>query len=292
MKILILGCEGQLGTSLLKSKKIKKIQIFDFNKKQLDISNYSLCNKIILNICPDIIINAAAYTNVEQSEKNPELANEINYYSLINLSKLCNSLGIFLFHISTDYVFDGLKKLSYNESDLPNPLTKYGVSKLKGEEAIRSILNNFIILRVSWLYGPYQNNFFTKMIQLSYSNNEIKVVNDQYSIPTSSIDLANIIWNIINNFNLKNKIKTGIYHYSNSGKKISWFDFTVNIFHLSKNYLNKIPVITPITSSQFKSNLNRPINSSLNINRICKEFNIKSIRWQTSLKKVIESYFR
>ena len=199
INILVTGSDGQLGNSI---KRISNgFDIYDFhftNKNELDITNNNLIQEYIEKNKINIIINCAAFTNVEEAEKKRELADLINHVSVDNLAKICSEQNIQLIHISTDFVFDGLKSVPYTEMDNPNPINYYGLTKLNGEKKMMSYdLDKSIIIRTSWLYSEYKNNFVSKILDKINHSKNINVVNDEIGSPTNSIDLAELILSVI-----------------------------------------------------------------------------------------------
>ena len=187
MKVLLCGSKGQLGIAIKKFCP-NNFQLFNKSKEELDICNFYNLKNCINSLNPNIIINAAAYTSVDQAEINKKIAKNINYDGPKNLSKISKVKNIKIIHISTDYVFDGESNTPYKESDMTNPLSYYGKTKQMSEKVFND--NNSIIFRVSWLYGPYKENFVTKILKIGQKKQEIKVVSDQFSVPTSTFDLA------------------------------------------------------------------------------------------------------
>jgi dTDP-4-dehydrorhamnose reductase len=209
---------------------------------------------------PSVVINAAAYTAVDKAETEIGLAYAVNRDGVENLALSCKSQAIPLIHISTDYVFDGEKESPYLESDIPNPVGVYGASKYAGEQVLRAIWEKHIIVRVSWVFGRYGNNFVKTMLRLAKDRDEISVVDDQYGAPTSTIDIARALLDL----STEENIDFGLYHLE-SNPKTSWYDFAVKIFEEAKviGLLEKIPVVKPISSEQFPTLVKRPINSKL-----------------------------
>lgn len=282
MKIVILGSNGQLGKTLYKVLK-SKFEIFAFDKFELDITSKIKLN-LLYKIQPNIVINCAAYTNVANCEIDKKIAYKINTYSVKNISLICKDLNSLLIHFSTDYVFDGLKKSEYKEYDITNPLNEYGKSKLKGEIEIQNSKCNFLILRVSWLFSEYGNNFFLKIYEKIKNNEDLVIVDDQFGRPTYALDLSKSIKKMILNISLNNKLNK-VYHYS-GGKAASWFEFSKFI----KKYLeDKITLISPISSKDYKSNVNRPARSILCSTLIKKDFDIGPGNWQLGVKKIIKN---
>lgn len=286
MNIVIIGSESQLGLNFKKTKISAKYNIFFLKKEQLDITNEnSIINKFN-QIKPDYIINCAAYTNVNQAQNNSEIANDVNNYGLKLLSKISNNFNSLLIHFSTDYVFDGLKKNKYNESDATIPLSVYGKTKLSGEKSIIHKSNNYIIIRVSWLFSEFKNNFFNFVINKLISNENIQAVNDLYSIPTSASSLTSFVFYAIEN-ELIYKNKNSIYHFTNMGSPISWYQFAS---YIKKKYnindFTKSKII-PINSYQLFSNQIRPKFSALENKKLINDFNYKIDDWKLKIDALV-----
>jgi dTDP-4-dehydrorhamnose reductase len=215
-KLLITGSNGQLGKALmLTSKSFSQYKYKFLSKKELDISDYSKLNKKIIGFRPDLIINCAAFTKVDLAETMPDTANLINSISVKNLAKICLRESIKLIHISTDFVFDGKKSSPYLETDFPNPISVYGRSKLMGEKnIIRYNLKNSIIIRTSWLYSPFSDNFVNKIKSKIENRDNFNVVNDQIGSPTCVFDLAKALLLIIPKLKFN---RTEIFHFSSAG---------------------------------------------------------------------------
>jgi dTDP-4-dehydrorhamnose reductase len=248
MKILITGANGLLGHEL--SSILKGHTLILFSHSQLDISDPESVNKQIDSSSPDIIINSAAYTQVDACETNYDLAFKSNAIGPKNLAIKCKQLGIPLIHISTDYVFEGNEKKNSPlvENDKLGPKTVYGKTKLEGEKMVQENCEKYFILRTAWLYGEGKN-FVKTMLSLSKKNNELKVVNDQIGSPTYAKDLAKAIKEIIE----KKSDKYGIYHVTNKGE-VSWYEFAKKIFEI-KNIEIKV---NPCTSEEFPRPAPRP----------------------------------
>ena len=212
VKTLIIGSNGMLGSDLCKVFP----EAITLTHKDLDITNKVQVLEFIQKISPDIVINAAAYTNVDGCEDNPEIAFRVNGYGPGNLAEACNKIGAKLVHFSTDYVFDGSKD-QYKESDIPSPINVYGQSKLLGEQEIMKNLKDYRIIRISWLFGKHGKNFVEAILKLSHEIDEVKVVNDQFGRPTYTLDLAHRIKEVT-------ELEAGIYHLTNDGI-CSWYEF-------------------------------------------------------------------
>ncbi|MEI7028402.1 dTDP-4-dehydrorhamnose reductase [Paenibacillus sp. y28] len=223
MKVLITGATGQLGSDLVKHLKDKKETVYGYSQLQLDITNQIEVRRVVHEIQPDVIIHTAAYTQVDQAEKFVEQAYQVNAYGSRNLVIEAEKIKSKFCYISTDYVFDGNSNKPYREYDATNPLSIYGKSKLAGEVIVQSLSTSYFIIRTSWLYGFYGNNFVKTMLRKAKQGEPIKVVNDQYGSPTYSVDLSKFIYELIKTE------KYGLYHASNSGQ-CSWYQLAKTIF--------------------------------------------------------------
>jgi dTDP-4-dehydrorhamnose reductase len=235
IKTLILGAGGMLGSDLCKAFP----EAVKFTHKDLDITSRKQVLEAIREINPDVVINAAAYTDVDGCEDNQELAYEVNGDGPGNIAEACSIVGAKLVHFSTDYVFDGSKK-EYTESATPNPINVYGHSKLLGEKKITENVDDFRIIRISWLFGTHGKNFVDTMLKLSREMDTVKVVNDQFGKPTYTVDLAAKVKEIIG-------LEPGIYHITNDGI-CSWYEFASSI----------IDNVIPCTSEEFPRKAKRP----------------------------------
>ena len=288
MRILVTGKNGQLGRSIQKivntDTKIGNNQspneyIF-VGKEDLDLSSESSISHYFNNNKFDIIINCAAYTQVDKAEQEAELANQINHLAVKQLGSIASNQRAKLLHISTDYVFDGESGKPYTETDTPNPINAYGRTKLAGEKALQVImLTNAVIIRTSWVYSEFGNNFVSTMLRLGRERDELSVVNDQMGSPTYAADLADAILEIIRHNKFRDVAQTTqIYNYSNEGE-ISWYEFAKEIFKIKKIDCE----VNPVTSQQYPTPAKRPKNTLMNKDKIVKVFNIKISNWKSSL---------
>jgi dTDP-4-dehydrorhamnose reductase len=279
MVVLVTGGSGQLGQSLqFIAVKYPNIQFEFFNSSLLDVTNFENCDSVFSKIKPDYCINASAYTAVDKAESEPEKAYDINVLGAENLAVICKKYNTILIHVSTDFVFDGEKNIPYNEKDITNPLSVYGKTKFDGEKAIQSVLKEHLIIRTSWLYSQFSNNFMKTMLRLASERDSLSIVNDQIGTPTYAVDLAEVIIKIII---LNTKSKFGIYHYSNEGQ-CSWFDFAKKIFEYNSVSIQ----VNPIPSSSFPTPAKRPKYSVLDKSKIKNAFGIEIPNWEVSLKKI------
>lgn len=266
MKILVTGANGMLGQDLCPMLEDEDIEIIETDIDSLDITNEADVRRVIEKESPDAIIHCAAYTNVDKAEEDIKTALLINEKGTENIAKLCGEKDITLVYISTDYVFDGEKKTPYLPTDTPNPVSNYGLSKLKGEEAVASHCTKFYIPRTSWLYGHHGKNFVETMISLK-DKEELKVVDDQIGCPTWTCELAEGIIGL-----LLNEEPFGIYNVCGSGHT-SWYGFAKEIFNQMGLKVN----LKPCTTDEFPRPAKRPKNSRMDNNGICRD-------WKLALK--------
>ena len=280
MNILVTGANGQLGHEMQRVAKSSNhnyifTDVADGYEK-LDITNLEDIRNMVKKNDVDIIVNCAAYTNVDKAESDYDTANLINNTAAGNLAAAMKEVGGTLIHISTDYVFQGDRNTPCQEDWATNPLGVYGKTKLAGEKAIEATGCNHIIIRTAWLYSQWGKNFVKTMQSLTVSHDTLKVVFDQVGTPTFAGDLADVIAHIINSGQTD---KTGIYHFSNEGV-CSWYDFAKMICKLSGNTCD----ITPCYSEEFPSPVKRPHFSVLDKKKIRNTFGIKVPYWTDSLE--------
>jgi dTDP-4-dehydrorhamnose reductase len=279
-KILVTGANGQVGQELrVIAKNYPAFEFLFFDKQQLDISDLDAVRGALKKFQPYVIINCAAYTAVDKAESEPKAAYSINAKGVGNIALVANELHIKLLHISTDYVFDGTSTVPYKEDDPTSPINEYGRTKLEGEK--KCLINNpeAIIIRTSWVYSSYGNNFVKTMIRLMKERTEIGVVSDQWGNPTYAADLAEAILKII----VSDKWIHGIYHYSNDAN-ISWHQFAERI----ATEINSTCIIKSLTTEQYPTPAKRPSYSVLNKEKIQDSYSIKIYDWQESLVKCIK----
>lgn len=279
--ILITGSNGQLGSEIKQLSATSKHRFFFTDVGELDITDKSAVEGFVVENQIDTIINCAAYTNVDKAEDDFEAADKINHLAVKNLADICARKKLFLVHVSTDYVFDGTKNFPYVETDPPAPLGVYGRTKHDGEKAVINSGCECLIIRTSWLYSSFGNNFVKTMRRLTAEKESLKVVFDQVGTPTYAGDLAKAILEIIETE--KHQDNIGIYHFSNEGV-CSWYDFAIEIRDLFGNVCD----IQPCHSSEFPSKVTRPKFSVLDKTKIKETFGIKIPYWKTSLKACTE----
>jgi len=275
--ILVTGSNGQLGSELKELERDFSQHNFIFTDiAELDLTKSDVVSSFIIDNKVEVCINCAAYTAVDNAEDDQELALLVNSAAVKNLAIACKNANARLIHISTDYVFDGTNHMPYVETDAPSPNSYYGFSKLEGEKSVTNNIDNFVIIRTSWLYSSFGNNFVKTMIRLGKERDELGVVVDQIGTPTAAADLAFAIMSTVESN------KTGIYHYSNQGV-ISWYDFAVSIMDIC----NLNCKVKPIESKDFPAKANRPFYSVLNKAKISNDFNLDIPYWLDSLKVMI-----
>lgn len=275
MKILVTGAKGMLGTDLVRILEENEYKVFATDIEELDITQFDSLEKKVSNISPNVIINCAAFTDVDKAEEELDKAFLINGIGVQNLALVCKDLDIDLCHISTDYIFDGTKEGPYMPGDSPNPINTYGKSKLAGEKYIQEILNKFYIIRTSWLYGKYGKNFVYTVLNLAKKQRELKIVNDQVGSPTWTITLSQVIAKLIQTQ------KYGIYHVTDKTENgITWYEFAKEILRLYKINTEVIPIKT----ENFPRPANRPKNSVLDLTLINSVLNESLPPFEESLK--------
>lgn len=255
MKILILGAKGMLGHELMEAFSDRnKYEITLWDREELDITDQEAVNQKIKELNPGVIINAAAYTAVDQAENEEELVYKINSYAVGYLATAAKEIGALLVHFSTDYVFDGENHLGYKEDhSVKNPITVYGKSKKLAEKMIEDVKPKYFIIRTQWLFGKSGKNFIETMLHLAEEGKDIKVVNDQFGSPTYAKDLAAKVREMI-----EENRESGIYHVTNS-ETCSWYEFAQKIFKLTDLH----PNIKPVKSEEFPAAAKRPTYSML-----------------------------
>ena len=280
MVVLVTGANGQLGQAIqFVAGNYPNINFVFCSSSDLDITNKENCDSLFNKEKPDFCINAAAYTAVDKAESEPEQAYLINCIGAKNLAETCKEFNAKLIHISTDFVFDGSKNSPYNEADLPNPKGVYGQTKLEGEIAIQEVFDAYFIIRTSWVYSQFGNNFMKTMLRLASERTSLSIVNDQIGTPTNAVDLAECLVTIITEHSKLNTEHYGIYKFSNEGQ-CSWFDFAKKIFEINQV---KIDVI-PIPTTQFPTPAERPKYSVLDKTKIKSTFGIEIKPWEQSIE--------
>jgi dTDP-4-dehydrorhamnose reductase len=285
MKILVLGCKGQLGRCLNDQLTNSDHDVIYTSREQIDIAEFEVTKNQILKASPDLIINATAYTAVDKAEEDQKTANLINHLAVKNIADICNQLGCWLIHVSTDYVFDGNSKFPYREDDQTNPQGAYGETKLKGELAIQASGCKHIILRTAWVFSEYGNNFLKTILRLGAERDELSIVGDQIGCPTYAQDIARSVVEIAPQLNSREY--NGIYHYCGD-QPCSWYDFANAIFDQAMTNNLKIPsIVNSIETTAYPTPAKRPAFSVLNCAKIENDFGVHASNWYGGIGQVI-----
>lgn len=287
MQIVLIGKNGQVATKLNSELKKRSINFLNIGRDQLDLENSDMIRSFLTSLNfsanqKNIIINAAAYTNVEKAEEDSERAYLVNFEANKIIADFAQRNNFLYVNYSTDYVFNGLKNQEYTEEDITDPINKYGKSKLLGENAIREISDNYLILRTSWVFSEIGTNFVKKIFSLLKSQKEIKVIDDQIGCPTSAKFIAETTLELLTKLE-NNKNITEIINICQPDA-VSWFDFASSI----RDYIQSETIVIPVSSDEFKTKAVRPKNSVLSTKKlqtILEESNIES--WRVNLKDVL-----
>jgi len=287
MVVLVTGAKGQLGQSIgFIANKYPNIQFVYTDFQEMDITNIENCQAVFAKHQPHFCINTAAYTAVDKAESESDKAHLINAVGPENLAKVCKEFDTILVHISTDFIFDGTSKVPYLETDIPNPKSIYGQTKLDGELAIQKNWEKYFIVRTSWVYSQFANNFMKTMLRLASERDSLSVVNDQIGTPTYAVDLAEVLLKIIQSCHAQlvsaSPINFGVYNFSNEGD-CSWYDFAAAIFHQKGILID----LQPIPTSAYPTPAKRPSYSVLDKSKIKNTFNLKINDWKTSLQSCL-----
>lgn len=280
--ILIIGGKGQLG-QCLQEKTSKAGQAYSFiylGSADLDITSDEQTAAVFETYQPLYCINCAAYTAVDQAEEDLDRAFAINEFAAKRLAENCLKYGTTLIHISTDFVFDGSSSIPLTENLPTSPVNVYGLSKLKGEQEIETVMEKYYIIRTSWLYSEKANNFVKTMLKLAQSRKELSVIYDQVGTPTYAMDLAEVILKVIE----KDRKLYGVYHYSNEGVA-SWYDFAKAVFEFAEVDMK----VMPVASSAFVTKAKRPHYSVLDKTKIKTALGIEIPYWRESLNKCVQN---
>ena len=279
--ILITGCNGQLGNEMqLQAKKPENsaYNYFFTDVEELDITDEKAVNAFVEDNAIDCIVNCAAYTNVDKSESNAELARLLNSVAPGYLAAAVGKRGGLMVQISTDYVFDGTNHLPYREDEPTKPIGVYGVTKLDGEKAVSGLLEKYYIVRIAWVFGRNGKNFIRTMLKVGKTHDTVRVVNDQIGTPTYTLDLARLV------ADMAETDRYGYYHVTNEGGYISWYDFTCEIFRQA-GYTTKV---VPVTTAEYGlSKAARPFNSRLDRSKIAENGFKPLPDWKDALRRYL-----
>jgi dTDP-4-dehydrorhamnose reductase len=293
IRIAVTGRQGQVARALAEAGPALDVEVVSLGRPQLDLAVPETVEPALNAAIPDIVVNAAAYTAVDQAEREPGIASAVNGTGAGAVAEAARALGVPVIHISTDYVFDGNKTSAYVEEDLVAPASVYGASKLAGEQAVAAATGEHVILRTAWVYAPYGKNFVRTMLALAESRDEVRVVADQLGSPTYAPDIAVAIVGIAGNVlrNPSDQLLRGIFHLAGSGET-SWAGFASAIFaFLAAKGLRK-PALNPIASADYPTPARRPANSRLNCAKLARVHGIELPSWRDSLGICLERLVR
>ncbi len=290
--ILVLGANGQVGRELAKRADNFNINVKALSRLELDITKSEDVASVLQRIGPKILINAVAYTAVDDAESQSEIAFNVNRDAVETLAKNCAKFSIPLIHLSTDYVFDGKKSGAYLEDDPVCPMGVYGRSKEAGEAHLRDIIDEHIIIRTSWVYSAHGNNFLRTMLRLATERDELNIVEDQKGVPTFAGDIADALLSIVQRLTLgKHEKVWGTFHYT-AKNPTTWRGFADEIFNQIRNYDMAVPVVNGIPSSQYPTPASRPLNSVLNCDKIERVFDVPRRSWREGMLEVIDQLLK
>ncbi len=290
IKVLLTGASGQIGHEIKRSVP-DFVKLCSYDKCSLDITSIDAVKTVFAECNPDYVINAAAYTAVDHAEKEPELAYAINTSGVLYLADECKKASIPLIQISTDYIFNGNHDKPYKETDMAAPLSVYGKSKWDGEQVVRHLLSKHIILRTSWIFGYFGNNFVKTLLHLARDQALLRIVSDQYGCPTAAKDVAKVIWQIIKQINqiTPENVPWGTYHFANV-HEVSWYEFAKKILTIAERYITLTSKdVLAITTAEYPTLAKRPAYSVLNCQKIMDCFHITPRHWELALDEVIGS---
>jgi len=289
MKILVTGRKGQVARSLADLNR-NEAEIITLGRPELNIANMTSIERALDEICPDVVVNAAAYTSVDKAESEPAWVFLVNRDGAANVAQAAHDRNLPIIHISTDYVFNGEQTHPYKETDAPGPLNVYGLSKLQGEWAVIKANPQHVILRTAWVYSAYGNNFVKTMLRLANTQDKISVVADQWGTPTSAAFIAEAILHIarqlLEHQMLEKDALYGIFHLVPDGHT-NWANFAETISQMAKHHGAKNFSVTPIASSDYKTVAHRGRNLSLDNNKLKQHYNLPATQWQTVLESQI-----
>lgn len=276
MKVLVTGAKGQLGTDVVNELLKRGMEAVGVDIDQMDITDKTACENVIIGSNFDAVIHCAAYTAVDAAEENQALCEKINADGTRNIAEVCKSENLKMMYISTDYVFDGTGERPWEPADSRDPLNVYGDTKYKGEIEVESLLDQFFIVRIAWVFGDNGNNFIKTMLRLGKERGEVNVVADQVGSPTYTYDLARLLVDMIQTG------RYGIYHATNEGI-CSWYEFAVEIFKQAGMDVT----VNPVSSEEFPAKAKRPKNSRMSKEKLTAEGFERLPMWQDALSRFL-----
>jgi dTDP-4-dehydrorhamnose reductase len=280
VKILITGANGQLAKEFQQSLEAYEYQVTALDKERLDISDPESINRAFSQCAPNIVLNCAAYNFVDKAEEDYDTAYKINALGVKNLASLCRKNNALLIHYGSDYVFDGQKKDFYSEEDAPNPINNYGKTKLLGETFLREETDNFLLFRVSWVFGKGNQNFLYKLLEWAKKNRALNIVYDQISVPTFTKDIVSLTMLAIS------KGMRGVYHLTNGGY--------ASRYEVARFYLERLGfdnLILPVSSDAFPVPAKRPFFSAMSNLKLSEELNVTIPDWKVGIERYVQLMF-
>jgi dTDP-4-dehydrorhamnose reductase len=293
VRIVVTGREGQVARSLIECAPGRGFEVVAIGRPEFDLAGPpDGIESAIAAARPDVVVSAAAYTQVDKAESEPELAFAINEGGARAIARAARNLGVPLIHVSTDYVFDGTKASPYVEDDATGPTGVYGASKLAGEQAVVAEHDNSAILRTAWVYSPFGTNFAKTMLRLAGDRDEISVVADQRGNPTSALDVTEAIFMVgANLVGGDDPAQRGIFHMT-AGGEASWAEFAEAIFAASAEVGGPTARVKPIVSAEYPAAARRPANSRLDSEKLARRHGVRLPQWQASVKTVVKRLLR
>lgn len=290
MRVLVAGGQGQVGSALGQVGQELGMDLVALGRTELDITDAASISTAFEKYRPDVLVNAAAYTAVDKAESEAELAYEINENATALLANACVVANIPMLHISTDYVFEGIKEGPYTEADSVNPLAVYAKSKEAGERALRERVERHIILRTSWVFGVHGNNFVKTMVRLAREHDHLEVVADQFGGPSSARGIALALLKVVSLYKSSGDIEWGTYHYCQK-PYVSWYQFAQEIIQQARELrlIEHSVSVSAISSTAFPTPVSRPLNSRLDTGALRRAFHIGDSDWRKDVGEVLTS---
>lgn len=296
IKVLVTGAAGQLGQAfagLVTQAREKSIDLILLDRHQLDITSVQSIAAALTEYQPDVVVNGAAYTAVDKAEQDFETARLLNSKAPELLSQACKEQGVWLLQLSTDYVFDGTKTGAYNEADPVSPVGVYGQTKLEGEQAVLATSTENLVLRTSWVFSEYGNNFLKTMLRLAAERDQLGIVHDQRGGPTYAPHIARTLLQLIDlKLNKDQPVVGGVYHFSGQ-PAVSWYEFALEIFNRAyqAGYLTKIPEVKPIATAEFPTPAKRPANSEMAVEKLINLLGTElTVDWKEGIEKSLFTF--
>lgn len=289
IRIAVTGKHGQVARALAEAGPLLGVEVRPLGSPEFDLAVPETVEPVLKAAAPDIVVNAAAYTAVDQAEKEPDVANSINGKGAGVVAEAARALAVPIIHLSTDYVFDGAKSGAYVEDDPVAPVSAYGASKLAGEQAVAAATGDHVMLRTAWVYAPYGKNFVRTMLALAESRDDVRVVADQHGCPTFASDIAVAIIAIAQNvlrYPSDSRLR-GIFHLAGTGET-NWAEFAAAIFAFLADKGLRTAVLTLITSADYPTPARRPSNSRLDCSKLARVYGIELPPWRESLCVCLE----